>query len=175
MTTFICLIAAILLSVLLAFVSYVQLLYLESLRLLRRETPALEHFREELAAAIRLDSERGSLSFSLIKHISLPLVGVFFLCALTRPEAPAWQSVLEAGGLSLASMFLMTYVVPQVLYRRTTGAWMRPFIPLVRAAGHHYRSCFDSCSACSTPCSITVRTATVNRRRPLILRSMLRR
>ena len=130
--TFICWIAAIVLSILLAFVSYVQLLYLESLRLLRRETPALEHFREELSAAIKLDSERGSLSFSLIKHISLPLVGVFFLCALVRPEAPPWQSVLEAAALALASMFLMTYVVPQVLYRRTTGLWMRGFIPLVR-------------------------------------------
>ena len=130
--TFLCWTAAIVLSVLMAFVSYVQLLYLESLRLLRRETPALEHFREELSAAIKLDSERGSLSFSLIKHISLPLVGVFFLCALIRPEAPPWQSVLEAIGLSMASMFLMTYVVPQVLYRRTTGSWMRGFIPLVR-------------------------------------------
>ncbi len=130
--TFVCWVVAIVLSILLAFVSYVQLLYLESLRLLRRETPALENFREELSAAIRLDSERGSLSFSLIKHISLPLVGVVFLCAVIRPEAPPWQSVLEAAGLSLASMFLMTYVVPQVLYRRTTGLWMRPFIPLVR-------------------------------------------
>src|SRR5271163_1044338 len=68
--TFLCWSAAIVLSVLLAFVSYVQLLYLESLRLLRRETPALEHFREELSSAIKLDNERGSLSFSLIKHIS---------------------------------------------------------------------------------------------------------
>ena len=130
--TFLCWGAALVLSILLGFVSYVQLLYLESLRLLRRETPALEHFREELSAAIKLDSERGSLSFSLIKHISLPLVGVFFLCAVTRPEAPPWQRVLEASGLALASMFLMTYVAPQVLYRRTTGLWMRGFIPLIR-------------------------------------------
>ena len=44
-----CLFVALGLSALLCFVSYVQLLYLESLRLLRRETPALEFFRESLA------------------------------------------------------------------------------------------------------------------------------
>ena len=77
--TALCLFAALGLSALLCFVSYVQLLYLESLRLLRRETPALEFFRETLAADIGLEQERGSLAFSLIKHISLFLIGVFFL------------------------------------------------------------------------------------------------
>ena len=39
-----CLVAALGLTALLCFVSFVQLLYLESLRLLRRETKALEVF-----------------------------------------------------------------------------------------------------------------------------------
>src|SRR4051794_39042022 len=84
MTNFLCLAIAACLTVLLCFVSYVQLLYLESLRLIRRDFPALEFFRETLAEKIGLDLEHGSLAFSLIKHVSLFLVGVFYLCALVR-------------------------------------------------------------------------------------------
>jgi putative hemolysin len=127
-----CLVAALALSALLCFVSYVQLLYLESLRLLRRETPALEFFRETLAAEIGLEQERGSLAFSLIKHISLFLIGAFFLCGLLRDEAPHWQSVLEAAGMSLLAMLFATYFVPFLLYRRTQGKWLKRCLGLVR-------------------------------------------
>ncbi|MGH9640639.1 MAG: hemolysin family protein, partial [Bryobacteraceae bacterium] len=91
-----CLGLAVALTCVLAFVSYVQLLYLESLRLLKREAPSLEYFREHLAERIGFDTERGSLAFSLIKHVLLVLIGVLYLCGLIRPEAPPWQSVLEA-------------------------------------------------------------------------------
>jgi CBS domain containing-hemolysin-like protein len=130
--TALCLFAALGLSALLCFVSYVQLLYLESLRLLRRETPALEFFRETLAADIGLEQERGSLAFSLIKHISLFLIGVFFLCGLVRADAPHWQSVLEAIGTSLLAMLFATYFVPFLLYRRTRGRWLKRWLPVVK-------------------------------------------
>ena len=127
-----CLLVALGLSALLGFVSYVQLLYLESLRLLRRETPALEFFRETLAGEIGLEQERGSLAFSLIKHISLFLIGVFFLCGLLRDEAPHWQSVLEAAGSSLLSMLFATYFVPFLLYRRTKGRWLKRWLRVIK-------------------------------------------
>jgi CBS domain containing-hemolysin-like protein len=127
-----CLLVALGLSALLCFVSYVQLLYLESLRLLRRETPALEFFRETLAAEIGLEQERGSLAFSLIKHISLFLIGAFFLCGLLRDEAPHWQSVLEAAGSSLLAMLFATYFVPFLLYRRTKGRWLKRWLRVIK-------------------------------------------
>jgi CBS domain containing-hemolysin-like protein len=130
--TALCLFAALGLAALLCFVSYVQLLYLESLRLLRRETAALEFFREKLATEIGLEQERGSLAFSLIKHISLFLIGVFFLCGLLRADAPPWQSVLEAAGASLLAMLFATYFVPFLLYRRTKGQWLKRWLPFVK-------------------------------------------
>jgi hypothetical protein len=93
-----CLALALAFTCLLGFVSYVQLLYLESLRLIKREVPSLQYFRETLAEKMGLEIERGSLTFSLIKHVSLPLTGVFYLCALVRPGVEHWQSVLEAVG-----------------------------------------------------------------------------
>ncbi len=130
--TILCLALALLLTALLAFVSYVQLLYLESLRLIRREVPSLEFFRETLAAQIGLEPERGSLAFSLVKHVSLFLIGLFYLCALVRPGVPQWQSVLEAIVISFLAMLLSTYLVPLVLHRRTKGPWMLKALPLIK-------------------------------------------
>lgn len=130
--TILCLVIALLLTLLLGFVSYVQLLYLESLRLIRREVPSLEYFRESLAERIGLESEHGSLAFSLMKHVSLFLVGVFYLCALVRPGVPHWQSVLEAIGLAFLAMLFSTYFVPLFLYRRTTGRWMVKLVPAIK-------------------------------------------
>ncbi|MCU1294545.1 MAG: domain containing protein [Bryobacterales bacterium] len=127
-----CLVVALLLTVLLGFVSYIQLLYLESLRIIRREAASLEYFRETLAAKIGLEHERGSLSFSLLKHVGLPLLGVCFLCALVRPEVPHWQSVLDALAFSVLAMLVSTYLVPAFLYRRTSGAWLVNLLPLIR-------------------------------------------
>ena len=130
--TLLCLSIAILLTLLLTFVSYVQLLYLESLRLIRRETPSLEFFRETLVGKIGLDPEEGSLAFSLIKHVSLFSVGLFYLCSLVRPTAPRWQSVLEALAISLLAMLLSTYLVPALIYRRSGGTWLLKAVPFIR-------------------------------------------
>jgi CBS domain containing-hemolysin-like protein len=127
-----CLVAALGLTALLCFVSFVQLLYLESLRLLRRETKALEVFREKLAAEIGLEQERGSLAFSLLKHISLIFIGVLLLCGLERADAPQWQSVLEAAVSGLLVMLVATYFVPFLLYRRTKGQWLKGWLPIVK-------------------------------------------
>src|ERR1700745_1690460 len=151
--TILCLAIAILLTGLLTFVSYVQLLYLESLRLIRREVPSLEFFRETLAGKIGLDPEEGSLSFSLIKHVSLFSVGLFYLCSLVRPNAPHWQSVLEALGISLMAMLLSTYLVPTLVYRRGRSLWLLKTVPLIKLLAlcvwplaslvHSFQSFFD--------------------------------
>ncbi len=130
--TLVCLVIALLLTVLLCFVSYVQLLYLESLRLIRRDYPSLEFFRETLAQKIGLDLEHGSLAFSLIKHISLFMIGLFYLCALVRPDVPHWQSVLEAIVASFSAMLVSSYLVPQLLYRRGGVGWLNKTLPATK-------------------------------------------
>jgi CBS domain containing-hemolysin-like protein len=127
-----CLIAALFLTVLLAFVSYVQLLYLESLRIIRREAASLEFFRETLAGKIGLENENGSLVFSLVKHVSMPLVGLFYLCTLVRPTVPHWEAVIEAIAFSGLAMLVSSYLVPVFLYRRTKGEWLLRIVPLIR-------------------------------------------
>ena len=133
--TWICLSAIAVLSVLLTFGSYLQLLYLESLRLIRHETRALSHFREIIHAKLGYETEQGATRYSLVKHISLPLTGVFAYCTVNRPEAPGWQIGLEAAGFSIVIMLVTTYVLPQFLYRRLSGNWLLHVFPLARLLG----------------------------------------
>jgi putative hemolysin len=130
--TLLCLSVALLLTLLLAFVSCIQLLYLESLRIIRRESASLDFFRETLAPRIGLESEQGSLAFSLLKHVSLPLAGLFFLCTLVHSGLPEWECVLEAILLSIAAMLISTYLIPSFLYRRATGKWLLSWLPVIK-------------------------------------------
>ena len=111
--------------------SAVQLLYLESLRLRTRDLPSLEFFKSSVEEKIGLETDQGALSFSLIKHATLPVLGVLVLGNLLT-GAPAWQSLLEACVTALSLMLAAAYAIPQILYRRTGGKWLVPLIPMLR-------------------------------------------
>ena len=75
-------------------VTCIQLLYLESLRVRTRELPALQFFREILEPGIGLETERGALTFSLVKHIGLGILGclVVAITAQTRRCGKRWRA-----------------------------------------------------------------------------------
>jgi putative hemolysin len=123
---------AVFFGVLLPLVTFVQLLYLESLRLRPRERPALENFKATIQGRIGIDSEHGAVTFSLVKHSVLVVLGVIFLLLSTRLRTgdlagAAIEGCITAWLLMLAS----TYVVPHILYRRTSGRWLVPLTPLL--------------------------------------------
>jgi len=116
---------------LLAAASAVQLLYLESLRLRTRDLPSLEFFKSSVEEKIGIETDQGALSFSLIKHATLAVLGVLVLGNLLT-GAPTWQSLLEACVTALSLMLAAAYAIPQILYRRTGGQWLVPLIPVLR-------------------------------------------
>ena len=119
-------------AILLALASSVQLMYLESLRLRTRDLPSLEHFKNTIEEKIGLDTDQGALSFSLIKHATLALLGVLVLADFGS-RSLTWAIFLEACFISLMLMLIAGYVVPQLFYRRSSGRWMGPLAPLLRA------------------------------------------
>jgi CBS domain containing-hemolysin-like protein len=120
---------ALLLGALLAAVSFVQLLYLESLRLRTRETPALARFKEELQGELGYETEQGAFVFSFIKHTLLVLCGAAFVMAAGGAR---WADRLEAAVSAWVVMVAAAYVVPHTLYRRSSGRWIAPLVPLFR-------------------------------------------
>jgi len=117
----------------LGLVTFVQLLYLESLRLRTRDLPALEFFKDTLEEKLGLKTEEGAGAFSLMKHSILVLLGVLFLAWF----GIFWQSLVAAW----LTMVAVSYALPQLLYRRTTGHWLLPLVPVIRALALIARPC----------------------------------
>src|SRR5712692_7249 len=127
--TFALLFAAGLLALLLSLVSFVQLLYLESLRLRTRDRPALEFFKETLEGALGMKTETGVLSFSLLKYTLMLLVSILILDGVSAGRPISWIAFTEAAIAAWGSMLLATCMIPYVLYRRTAAEWLLPLTP----------------------------------------------
>lgn len=126
-------IAAILTIPLLGVVTFVQVLYLESMRLRTRDLPSLKFFKDTVEDRIGLKTEQGAGAFSLIKH-SL-LVWLTILCFAWFADGKPWtiQVLWETGVAVWFTMVAICFALPQLLYRRTYGRWLLPLVPVLRA------------------------------------------
>src|SRR2546430_15971332 len=88
--TFALLFTAGLLALLLSLVSFVQILYLESLRLRTRDLPALEFFKATLEVKLGMKTETGVLSFSLLKYTLMLLVSILILDSASAGGPITW-------------------------------------------------------------------------------------
>ena len=113
-------------------VTCVQVLYLEALRIRARELPALEFFKETLEEKLGLATERGALTFSVVKHVGLAITGCLIL-AITIQGTSIPEAVAVACLLSAVWTVTATYIIPQIIYRRSTGRGLLPLVPLLRA------------------------------------------
>jgi CBS domain containing-hemolysin-like protein len=118
----------------LGLVTFVQVLYLESLRLRPRDLPSLKFFKETLEDRIGIRTEDGAGAFSLIKHGLLILLGIALYACLH-------ENVWEAVGAALLIMITVCFALPQLLYRRTSARWLLPLVPALRAISWVARPC----------------------------------
>jgi|HubBroStandDraft_1064217.scaffolds.fasta_scaffold109357_1 putative hemolysin len=123
------------LSLLLGLVTFVQLLYLESLRLRTRDFPAIKFFKETLEDKIGFQTDDGAGSFTLVKHTTILLIGILYFLVFADDQAWTWPEALETVVASWLTMMAMAYVLPQVLYRRTAARWLLPLAGLIRTVG----------------------------------------
>ena len=126
---------------LLGLVSFVQLLYLESVRLRPRDLPALDFFKDTLEDKLGMKTEQGAASFSVIKHTLLVLLGALFFASLA--DGQPWNAtvLLESALAVWLVMVAVSYALPQLLYRRTAGQWLIPLVPFLRGMALLVRPC----------------------------------
>jgi hypothetical protein len=124
--------AAAAVALLVTLVTCIQLLYLESLRVRTRELPSLQFFREALEPRIKLETERGALTFSLVKHIGLGVLGCLIV-AITLESSPLWEALAGAFLLTGLATVLGGHLIPQIVYRKTTGQGLAALVPVFRA------------------------------------------
>ena len=124
-------IAALLMTFVVVLVTWVQVMYLESLRLRSREVPSLQYFKESIEPEIGLETERGALTFTVVKHTGLGIVGCLTL-AITSTGAGPWEALAGACLLTTMVALVGAELVPQVLFRKSSGRSLRSLVPLLR-------------------------------------------
>src|SRR5579863_2028790 len=125
--------ALILLLVLVTLFTAIQTLYLEGMRLRTRDLPSLQYFKSTLEPRLNLRSEEGALTFSLWKHTCLVLFGVVVLAQIIDGGALSLEVLLKGMGGAWALMMFCAYLVPQLLFRRTSGHWIATLLPFYKA------------------------------------------
>src|SRR5215467_2822334 len=117
---------------LLAIVSFVQVLYLESMRLRTRDLPAIKFFKESFEDKFGMKTERGAGAFSLVKHTLLLLIGICYFAWIADGQPWNWETFWQAGLAAWLTMMAVSYALPQLLYRRTKAGWLLPLVPFLR-------------------------------------------
>lgn len=114
-------------------VGLMQRVYLESMRLRLRESAFLDHFKDDLEDRFGARADDGATAFALAKHGAL----VLLTCAVTvftfTGDDSFWLAAAEALGTSFVIAFISLYLLPPLLFQRTEGRWLLPFVPLLMA------------------------------------------
>jgi putative hemolysin len=119
--------AIIALFLLITLFTSIQTLYLEGMRLRTRDVPALQYFKSELEPRLNMRSEEGALSFSLWKHTCLVVFGILILAKTVEGEPLKSVDLAESLVFGWCGMMLTAYLIPQLLFRRTSGHWVNAF------------------------------------------------
>lgn len=118
----------------LALFTTIETLYLEGMRLRARELPSLQYFKAELEPRLKVRSEEGALTFALWKDLCLVLLVIVAVAQVNDDAAINWVTLLESAGAAWLLTVLAAWMIPQLLYRRTTGHWIAPLMPVIHAA-----------------------------------------
>ncbi len=129
MTIVIVIVGAILCAAL-CIITFVQTLFLENMRLRTRDLPSLQYFKETLEDRLGFKNDEGTLSFSLLKHGTLLMLGIFVFAAFQG--STDWLLFLEAAFTAWLIMMFAAYIIPQMLYRRSSGHMLTPLVPVLR-------------------------------------------
>ena len=124
-------IAILVLFALVTLFASVQTFYLEGMRLRTRDLASLQYFKTEFEPRLSLRSEVGSFTYSLWKHTCLILFSILLLAKTVDGEPLKAGEVLQAIVIAWFAMLLCAYLIPQVLFRRTSGHWLNAFLPIL--------------------------------------------
>jgi CBS domain containing-hemolysin-like protein len=124
----------ILMLVLVIVFTSIQTMYLEAMRLRTRDLPSLQYFKSDLEPRLNLRSDEGALTFSLWKHTCLVVVGMLVLAQIVDGAPLRLPELAQALGVAWLLMMLCAYLIPQLLFRRTSGHWLSALQPFFTAS-----------------------------------------
>ncbi len=90
-------------------------------------------FEAEIEPRLGMGRRRGALTFSLLAHLWLVVVAVGTARGVIFFVPGAWEALSELVVFLILEVLLAMHFIPYLLVTRTTGRWLVPLVPVVRA------------------------------------------
>jgi putative hemolysin len=127
--------ATVLLAIGLPIFSYLTLIYRE---LGRRNTGRvhehLEIFEAEIEPRLKINRRSGGRTFRILGHFWLAFLVLETTRGIVYFVPGTWESVVEFIVFLSLEVVILMHFLPDTLLYRTTGRWLLPLLPLIRAA-----------------------------------------
>jgi CBS domain containing-hemolysin-like protein len=128
-------IATLLLALGLPIFSYLTLIYRELGRMTTgRIHEHLEIFEAEIEPKLRINRRSGGRTFRILGHFWLAFLVLETTRGVVYFVPGTWESFLEFIVFLTLEVVILMHFIPDMLLYRTTGRWLLPLLPLIRAA-----------------------------------------
>jgi putative hemolysin len=128
------LIATVLLALSLPIFSYLTLIYRELGRMTTgRIHEHLEIFEAEIEPKLKINRRSGGRTFRIIGHFWLAFLVLETTRGVVYFVPGTWESFLEFIVFLALEVVILMHFLPDMLLYRTTGRWLLPVLPLIRA------------------------------------------
>jgi len=115
--------------------SYLALIYRELGRM--TTGPVHEHldiFEAEIEPKLKINRRSGGRAFRILGHFWLAFVVLQTTRGVVYFVSGKWESVVQLAAFIVLEVVVAMHFIPDILLYRTTGRWLVPLLPLVRAS-----------------------------------------
>jgi putative hemolysin len=115
--------------------SYLTLIYRELGRMTTgRIHEHLDIFEAEIEPKLKINRRSGGRTFRILGHFWLAFLVLETTRGVVYFVPGTWESFLEFIVFLTLEVVILMHFIPDMLLYRTTGRWLLPFLPLIRAA-----------------------------------------
>src|SRR5216684_6004155 len=116
-------------------ISYLALIYRELGRMnTGRIHEHLEIFEAEIEPKLKINRRSGGRTFRILGHFWLAFLVLETTRGVVYFVPGTWESFVEFCVFLSLEVVILMHFVPDMLLYRTTGRWLIPLLPLIRAA-----------------------------------------
>src|SRR6267154_613008 len=115
--------------------SYLTLIYRELGRMTTgRVHEHLEIFEAEIEPKLRINRRSGGRTFRILGHFLLAFLVLETTRGVVYFVPGTWESFVQFCVFLVLEVVISMHFIPNMILYRTTGRWLLPFLPLIRAA-----------------------------------------